>query len=156
MLSDKQCSTSKKKKTGRPTKYSEEMAALICERIATHSCGIMSLCKKYDDMPVKSVIYLWLFKYKEFSDQYARAKQFQVDLLAEECLDIADEAIKTVSNGSGMAPSQEGNYIASVKLGIDVRKWLAGKLLPKKYGQNVDTDSKKAADSLIEKIIDKL
>ena len=43
----------KKNKAGRPSDYTQELADLICDRIATHSVGLQRLCDLYDDMPEK-------------------------------------------------------------------------------------------------------
>ncbi len=144
-----------KVKTGRPTKYCEEIAALICERVATHTCGLERLCSMYDDLPVKSTVNLWRFNDPEFSARYARAKMFQADLLAEECLEIADDsAHDTISNKDGY-DACDNEWVNRCRLRIDTRKWLAAKLLPKQYGVHAD-DKKSVSESLVEKLIDKL
>jgi len=145
-----------KAKMGRPTLYNEEMAALICERVATSTVGLDRLCKMHDDMPSKFTVNLWRYRYPEFSIRYAQAKLIQADLLAEECLEIADDDSK-----DSMTDSETGfytcntEYIARSRLRIDTRKWLAAKLLPKQYGP-VAEDKKTISDTFVEKLIDKL
>ena len=142
---------------GRPTDYNEVIADLICERVATHTCGLNKLCAMYDDMPVKSTVNLWRYKHAEFSAFYAQAKLFQADLLAEECLDIADDA-----SGDSRIDLETGEevcnteFIARSRLRIDTRKWLAAKLLPKQYGAIAAEASKTVSDVMIEKFIDRL
>lgn len=140
---------------GRPTKYSKKLADLICERVATHSRGLVRLCNDYEDMPSKFTVNRWRYKHPEFSTQYAHAKLVQADLLAEECLDMADDAVDKIVTGTNLSPACESNYLTSIRSAIDTRKWLASKLLPKQYGQYVE-EKKTAADSLVERLIDKL
>jgi len=54
--------------------------------------------------------------------QYARAKEQQADLLAEEMLEISDD--------------EPDSNRARVK--IDTRKWIASKLKPKRYADKLD------------------
>jgi hypothetical protein len=54
-----------------------------------------------------------------------RAREVQADLLFDEILDIADGAKDDMIN------------IQRARLQIDVRKWMVGKLAPKKYGKRV-------------------
>ena len=54
------------KKSGRPSKYTPEMVELICERVATHDCGLSRLTEMYDDMPDRVNINIWRRKYPEF------------------------------------------------------------------------------------------
>jgi len=145
-----------KLKKGRPSDYNDEIAALICQRVATHSIGLTPLCAMYDDMPVPSTIYLWRLIHPRFSEDYAQAKMIQADILAEQCLEIADDN----SRDSVIDPTTgfevcNTDFIARCRLRIDTRKWLAAKLLPKQYGKSVD-DEKPANEKLIEKLIDKL
>lgn len=134
---------------GRPTLYNENIAKLICERVATHTVGLRRLCEMYDDMPDKTTVNLWRYKHPSFSTLYAQAKIVQADLLAEECLEIADDArgdIKIDENGNEFINSE---FVARSRLKIDTRKWLASKLLPKQYGAHADADEK---SMLIEKL----
>ena len=138
---------------GRPTDYSNEIATLICERVATHTYGLEKLCRIYEDMPVKSTINLWRYKYPEFSTQYAQAKLVQADLLAEECLEIADDSLSdTIVNPEGFETCNT-EYVNRCRLRIDTRKWLAAKLLPRAYGDKQKDETKDDATSLLERII---
>lgn len=144
---------------GRPTTYNDEIAALICERVATHSCGLQRLCNMYDDMPDKTTIYLWRYKHEEFSHQYAEAKLRQADLLAEEMMDIADDGtndwMETFGEDTGIGWKLNGEHVQRSRLRIDTRKWLAAKLLPKQYGAMAE-EKKSASESIIEKLLSKV
>jgi hypothetical protein len=148
-----------RKQMGRPTLYTEELARLICERVATTTFGLARMCSTYDDIPDKSTINLWRYKYPEFSTQYAQAKLKQADLLAEECLDIADDGtndwMESFGEDGDTAYRLNGEHVQRSRLRIDTRKFLAAKLLPKQYGDK--TEEKKPEDkSVIEMLIDKL
>ena len=150
-----------KQKVGRPTDYSDAIATLICERVATSTLGLRKLCEKYDDMPVKSTVDLWRMKHPEFSVLYAHAKGMQADLLAEECLDIADDAtndwMETVDENGQLAYRFNGEHVQRSRVRIDTRKWIAAKLMPKVYGDRpLDDNTKKKADSLIERLINQI
>lgn len=75
-----------------------------------------------DHMPNRSTIHLWLATNREFSDQYMKAKDNQADTLADDLIYIADTA----------------EDINKARLQVDVRKWAASKLKPKKYGDKLD------------------
>ena len=140
---------------GRPSTYNKDIAALICERVATHAVGLERLCKMYDDMPDKTTVNLWRYKHPEFSTCYAKAKLVQADLLAEEMMDIADDSSRDArldSDGNELINSE---FVARSRLKIDTRKFLATKLLPKQYGNHAAED-KSTSESLVEKLIDKL
>lgn len=139
---------------GRPTKYSKAMAALICERVATHTCGLNRLCEMYDDLPTKFTVNLWRYKYPEFSSQYAQAKVIQADLLAEECLEISDDDSRDVKiNPETGDEYLNTEFVARARLRIDTRKWLAMKLLPKQYGDAKKEDNTSDDKSVLEKIL---
>jgi hypothetical protein len=78
-----------------------------------------------------SSIFKWLRIHPIFAEQYARAKEAQVDAMGEELLDIADDVSNDVSGELGMP---NGVAVQRAKLRTDTRKWLMGKLQPKKYG----------------------
>ena len=143
------------KKNGRPTDFNQEMADRICDLVASTTHGLSRLCELYPDLPVKSTINLWRYKHPSFSALYAQAKIVQADLLAEECLDIADDSSNdTIIDPEGYEKANT-EYIARSRLRVDTRKWLAAKLLPKQYGAAVDA-GKTVSDTVVEKLIDKL
>ena len=128
-----------KLKTGRKTKYTPEMVQLICERVATHDCGLNTLCEMYDDMPDKRNINLWRRRYPEFRSLYAQAKCEQIEFLIEDILEIADNGKNDWmeyqdKNNDCIGWRVNGEHIQRSRVRIDTRKWLAAKLAPKIYG----------------------
>jgi transposase len=122
----------------RPTKYTEELATQLCTEIATTTDSLRTICKRLD-LSVASVLN-WLKddKHASFLAQYARAKEEQAELLVEQILEIADDSSNddTVSERGNIIANSE--WISRSKLRVDARKWLASKLLPKKYGDKMD------------------
>lgn len=127
-------------KTGRPSSYSEDMADRICELIADGE-SLRSICRA-EDMPAKSTVFKWLRDVPGFSDQYARARETQADAIFDEIIDIADDAAndwmeRTNSDGESIGWQLNGDHVRRSQLRIDARKWMAGKLRPKVYGEKI-------------------
>lgn len=120
---------------GRPTDYSDEMVAAIVERISNGE-SLRSICSA-DEMPNKATVFKWLALHKEFNDQYARAREIQADLLFDEMVDISDSQEGDVFVKEDGTTLVNHDVIARAKLRIDTRKWVAGKLRPKVYGDKV-------------------
>ena len=122
----KQKPAPKKRKRGRPSRYTPELAAVICERLAVGE-SLRSICAD-KAMPGLSTVMGWLFddKHEGFPEQYARAREAQAELRADEITDIADG----VEHGASEA-------VQAARLRVDARKWIAAKLLPKRYGDKV-------------------
>lgn len=144
------------KPLGRPLEYNKEMGDHICELVSSTGHGLLKLTQLYPELPDKVTINRWRHRVESFRTQYAMAKLEQADLLAEECLDIADDN----SNDSRIDPETgyevcNTEFIARARLRIDTRKWLAAKLLPKQYGTITD-EKKSMSESIVEKLIDRL
>lgn len=79
------------------------------------------------------------------SDQYARlhsfAMQDRADAIFEEILNIADATKDDVIEDDNGNKIINHNVIQRDRLRVDSRKWIAGKLNPKKYGDKVDVTS---------------
>ena len=122
---------------GRPSEFTQETADIICERIADGE-SLRAICSE-DEMPNKATIFRWLAANESFSDQYARARETQADSLFDEILTIADtpmEGTKTKVTANGTEITT-GDMIEHRRLQVDARKWMAGKLRPKKYGEKI-------------------
>ncbi|MCK4207187.1 terminase small subunit protein [Brucella pituitosa] len=135
MSADKDQKQTKPRVTGRPLEYTPVIGDAICERL----CDGESLRKICEDesMPARSTVFRWLSIVTAFSDQYARAREAQADALFDDMLLIADtpmlgEKVKELPGGKKEKTS--GDMIEHRKLQVETRKWIAGKLRPKKYG----------------------
>lgn len=123
---------------GRPSDYTPEIAEGICERLAAGE-SLRSICDD-ESMPARSAVHTWLIKHKEFADQYTRARAIQADLLFEECLEIADESHGDMTKDDDGREVVNHEAIQRARLRVDTRKWMAGKLRPKVYGDRVQTE----------------
>lgn len=124
--------------TGRPSSYTVEIGDAICERIADGE-SLRAICLG-DDMPSKSAVFRWLGTDLAFRDQYARAKEAQAEAMADDIVDIADDGSndwmeRNAQDNPGWVAN--GEAIQRSRLRVDARKWVASKLLPKKYGDAV-------------------
>lgn len=71
----------------RPTKYSEKIRDLICERLASGE-SLRSICAD-KSMPVISTVLLWVVNDRDgFSEHYARAREAQAHHHVDEMLDM--------------------------------------------------------------------
>ncbi len=130
--------------TGRPSAFSEDIADTICERLADGE-SLRAICAE-EGMPSKSMVFRWLGQHEAFRDQYERARETQADAIFDEILDIADDGSndwmeRKTSDGSAGDVILNGEAIQRSRLRVDARKWMAGKLRPKKYGDKVAVEA---------------
>lgn len=139
---------------GRPSSFTEDVGDVICERLA---CGesLRSICRDAG-LPNIATVLRWLGnkdeRYDIFRDQYARAREVQADTIFDEILDIADETSRDTLVDKDGKETVDNEWIARSRLRIDARKWMAGKLRPKRYGdkQTVDLGNKDGAPLQLE------
>lgn len=119
--------------------YTDALGDVICERIATSSVGLKRICEELD-VPYSTVTG-WIYNTNHpMSEKYARAKQLQVEYLADEIIEIADDSSNdTVITEFGAKENKE--WVNRSRLKVDTRKWLMGKLAPRKYGDKIDVTS---------------
>jgi hypothetical protein len=111
---------------GRPSSYSDEIAATICERIALGE-SLRAICHG-DDMPSESMTYRWLASNHDFREQYSLARQIQADTKFDRVGDVAEDALRGVVDP------------LAARVFIDATKWQASRLAPKKYGDKIEID----------------
>lgn len=125
--------------------YTEEAADIICERIANGE-SLKAICEE-EGQPSKSTVFKWLSENDAFSDKYARAREAQADALFDDILTIADDGRndwmeRKDAEDENMGWRENGEALRRSQLRIDARKWMAGKLRPKKYGEKLDIDQR--------------
>lgn len=124
------------KTTGRPRSLTKPLQDEVCQRVASGET-IRDIAADAH-MPVQSTIYLTLAKDAAFSEQYALAREAQLQRWEDQIVEIADDAT------GDMTVDAEGNervnheHIQRAKVRIDTRKWLMSKRAPKKYGDKVE------------------
>lgn len=131
---------------GRPSKFTQELADEICERISEGE-SLRRICLS-EHMPERRTVYSWLMKpeFEGFQHQYTRARELQAENFADEMNDIADDGsndyMENVDDqGAVIGYKLNGEHIQRSKLRIDTRKWIASKLKPKKYGDKIEVEN---------------
>ena len=121
--------------------FNQATADLICQRLADGE-SLRSICRD-EGMPSEAAVRAWaLDDVQGFSAQYARAREIGYDRLAEEMLAIADTpvlGVKIKTNEKGETETVESDMIEHRRLQVDSRKWMLSKMLPKKYGDKIET-----------------
>lgn len=140
---------------GRPSDYTIELAEEICEQVGNCSLGLKQLCEKNPHWPHEKTIRRWIRTNAEFCSVYAQAKLQRADYMAEEILEIADNAVNDFMEDKDGNKRFDGEHVQRSRLRIDTRKWLACKFAPKVYGEKQDTNIGLQTD-LMSKIMDKL
>ena len=141
---------------GRPSLYTPEIAAEICGRIAEGE-SLRSVCRD-EGMPDEKTVRTWVIDdVGGFSPQYTRAREAQAHSMADELLEISDDATndwmeRKSEKGSGWEIN--GEHIARSRLRSDTRKWLLSKMLPKVYGDKLDLNHSGKVEVLDEAAID--
>lgn len=120
----------------------------ICTQTAETSIGLKHILEPYGIKRTTFIDFLNHPKNKEYSDKYARAKDMQLDTIAEEMLDIADDGsndLMRIVKGDVEYEQENKEVVNRSKLRTDTRKWLLAKLAPRKYGDKLDvtTDGEK-------------
>ena len=113
-----------KKPNGRPSLYSEDLCAVICERLSEGE-SLRSICRDAG-MPHLITVLRWIGSddHVGFRIQYGEARAAGLEHKADEILEIADAEIA----------AGDSTAVAKQRLQIDARKWVLSKLVPKKYG----------------------
>lgn len=143
--SNKTIKNAPKKKKGRPQKANKKVIQdAICHLISTTSLSLRKILIELqkngvDDVPTYSTIKNWIADDNDFFAQYARAKEIQLDIYADELLEISDDdSLDLGFTEEGKSFVNHENINRS-RLRVDTRKWLLSKLKPKKYGDKLET-----------------
>lgn len=125
---------------GRPSSYSAEVVGTICTRLVEGQ-SLREICRD-PEMPNASTVFVWLGKYPDFAEQYARAREAQAEALFDDILEICDDStndwVDRQTESGETIRVVDHEHINRSKLRVDARKWMASKLAPKKYADKVE------------------
>jgi hypothetical protein len=136
---------------GRPTVYTAALRDKICDRLSLGET-LRSICRD-PEMPARQTIYEWIYKNigekkegqdvleRGFSDHYHEAREVGLDMVADETIEIADDATNDFmearrKDGSAYDKFNAENVLRS-KLRVDARHRYLENMAPRKYGKNV-------------------
>jgi len=151
------------KKTGRPSKYTPELAAEMCERLSNGE-PLRQICRD-DRMPHWTQMYEWIARDPDLSLQVARAREAGYDAMAEELIEISDTLHfgETQVMGDKNSTTTVADMLGHRKLRIETRLKLLACWNPAKYGTKVQlggdpknplkVEASVQADSLLEALI---
>lgn len=124
------------KKVGAPAfPWTEAIEAEIWKRLGAGES--MKSITSDKGMPSTDTVYRRLQVDDAFRDSYTRAREVQADTIFEEILGIADDSAADFEIVDGV-PKLNSDAVQRARLRIDARKWVAGKLRPKVYGEKID------------------
>jgi len=105
-------------------------------------CNSLRSALRRENMPSSTTFLEWIKEDSEKAVQYARAMEVRSDVIFEQILTIADSNEKDIlgvdDNGKEIV---NNDVIQRNRLQIDARKWMLGKMQPKKYGEKLDLTS---------------
>lgn len=118
-------SSDPKKTAGRPSIFSDELAARICDELADGK-SLVEICAA-EDMPHRRTVLRWMESKPDFATLIARTREGpQADHLLESMSAIEKKVLE------GTLDPQAARVV------IWSRQWRAGKLAPKKYGEKLE------------------
>ena len=129
-----------KKNSQRPNarQYDREaITEFVCSELALGK-SLRSILDADDKLPSASTFLNWIGADSFLAEQYAHARQLAYELLADEIVSIADENYTTDEHGVRERLSSEA--IQRNRLRVDTRKWMLSKMLPKVYGDKIQTE----------------
>ena len=103
-----------------------------------------SLRKSCEAVNISASTFLrWIDDDATLAEQYARARQEGYSLLADELIAIADEKeVEVRYDGEDVKLDLSSTGVARNRLRVDTRKWMLSKMLPKIYGEKLETTVK--------------
>jgi hypothetical protein len=128
------------KPNGRPPVYDKAISKQMCEQLS-EGIPLREICRQ-EGFPAWRTVYLWMSKDPELSAAIAHARDVGYDAMAEECLDIADNAAndwmeRLDAEGRPIGYQVNGDHIQRSKLRIETRLKLLAKFNPKRYGERL-------------------
>lgn len=123
--------------------FSQAIADAICERISQGE-PLAQICRD-DGMPTDQTVRVWMGADEAFSFAIARAREAGFDVIAETCLEIADNSRndymeKVSKDGETGDSAFNAEHVQRSKLRIETRLKLLSKWDPKRYGDKQTID----------------
>jgi hypothetical protein len=114
---------------GRPTKYSPELAAKICDQVAAG--GMLTKICEQEGMPARKTVYEWQRADPDFRAAYARAREQWCEHYEEIVLELAFNESGDVHTDAKGRSFPNHAKVARDRLKVDTMKWFMSKWAPR-------------------------
>jgi hypothetical protein len=125
---------------GRPTEYTDEIGETICDRIVDGE-SLRTICADAG-MPDEATVLGWVSSHREFRDQYEIAREFPVQALLDETIEIIDDPsgylVERVQANGKVAVVWDRKQLPRCRLRMDVRMWVVDQLPPLKLEERLE------------------
>lgn len=128
------------KPRGRQTSFTQKAADEICESLSK-GITLAEICRG-DNMPAVRTVSNWKEANPDFKAAFARAREEGFDVIADSCLEIADDGRndwidRLDDDGEVVGRQLDHEHVQRSKLRIETRLKLLAKWNPKKYGEKL-------------------
>ncbi len=134
------------KSMSRPFTHTPELIQEICDDLS-QGITLSEICRR-DHMPTRATVYSWGKADPEIAVRIAGAREAGFDVIAEECLAIAEDGsndyVERKNKDGRTELAYDAEHVQRSKLRVETRLKLLAKWSPKKYGdrqQIANTDS---------------
>jgi hypothetical protein len=125
---------------GRPTEYTDEIGETICDRIVDGE-SLRTICADAG-MPDEATVLGWVSSHREFRDQYEIAREFPVQALLDETIEIIDDPsgrlVERVQANGRVVVVRDRKHLPRCLLRIAVRMWVVDQLPPLKLEERLE------------------
>lgn len=126
--------------TGYSDKERKDITETICNEIS-NGRSLRYVLDKVPHMPNRTTFLRWVENDESIRNQYTRACEARAERIFEDVLIIADSQDEDIIQLEDGREVVNHDAINRARLRIDSRKWMLGKMQPKKYGEKLDLSS---------------
>jgi hypothetical protein len=112
-------------KRGRPSSYTPELAELICRRLSDGE-SLRAICREAGTPSYRAVL-TWAATRPEFRRQYDLARQWAVEAVADDVLELVD----------GLWRRNSPDALQDVRREINAKKWHIARMASKRRPSNL-------------------
>jgi hypothetical protein len=125
---------------GRPTEYTDEIGETIFDRMVDGE-SLRTICADAG-MPDEATVLGWISSHGKFRDQYEIARDFAVEALLDETIEIIDDPsgylVERVQANGRVVVVWDHKQLPRCRLRTDVRMWVVDQLPPLKFEERLE------------------
>lgn len=127
-------------------KYDTDTENEILRRMSSGE-SLASICQG-EAMPSCDTVFYWCHTRPDFKAKYIAAQEARAEAVFEEILAIADDGQNDTYVDDEGKTRTDHDVINRSRLRIDARKWVLGRMAPKRFSERVELDHKSSDGSM--------